>query len=578
MKHNTRATCVLVLGAHRSGTSALTRVLNTQGCALPATLMGPNVGNESGHWESEAISAFNDELMSSAGTSWDDWQPFNDDWYRSPIAERFANRARALVRQEFEDAPLFVLKDPRICRLAKWWLDILASDDVDTSIIMPVRDPSEVAASLLRRDGTYEWTGKLLWLRYVLDAEIATRGRARLFTTYAQLLHDWKAIIQRAADHFDVVFPRRTAMSAAEVDAFLDPRKKVDAEIAGYPRAESDDVGYDASVWVSDTFEIMVRWARGSEDVADHRKLDQIRTRFDQVSLALGPAFSVEANRGAPGEAAQLRRSLEQAHEHLRHVEWLRTSAQEQAQQAHAGIEARNGALQHELDQVNDLLSARTSQAEALQREVEETRTELRALSTHASQAENELREKDAALAQAADGAAILTREIEALKRRVEELDRVIAARDADLAQSITAAEAARMDADAQRALAIDHEATIATQGAKLERAFQTASERDAEADILRSEVKRLKDEVTTRDAALSEAAKQNLARQSDTERLEAEILRLNDEIASRTRALSSAADQHQALAAQFAAYKAEDTTPWKRLWRTLRDKHQPES
>ena len=41
---------VLVLGMHRSGTSALTRVLNLLGCALPEALVGPSEGNELGHF------------------------------------------------------------------------------------------------------------------------------------------------------------------------------------------------------------------------------------------------------------------------------------------------------------------------------------------------------------------------------------------------------------------------------------------------------------------------------------------------------------------------------------------------
>ena len=39
---------LLVLGMHRSGTSALARVLSLRGASLPATLMAPNRGNPSG--------------------------------------------------------------------------------------------------------------------------------------------------------------------------------------------------------------------------------------------------------------------------------------------------------------------------------------------------------------------------------------------------------------------------------------------------------------------------------------------------------------------------------------------------
>src|SRR5206468_3279043 len=104
---------VLVLGMHRSGTSALARVLNLLGCDLPQTLMGPGKSNEAGHWESQAIANFNDRLLESAGTSWDDWQAINPGWLSSLKAVQFREEARGLLEQEFGASHLFVLKDPR---------------------------------------------------------------------------------------------------------------------------------------------------------------------------------------------------------------------------------------------------------------------------------------------------------------------------------------------------------------------------------------------------------------------------------------------------------------------------------
>ena len=80
---------VLVLGMHRSGTSALTRVLNLLGCDLPATLMDSAAFNEAGHWESMAIMGLNDEILQSAGSHWHDWLSFNPGWYSSPKAAEY---------------------------------------------------------------------------------------------------------------------------------------------------------------------------------------------------------------------------------------------------------------------------------------------------------------------------------------------------------------------------------------------------------------------------------------------------------------------------------------------------------
>ena len=47
--------CLLVLGMHRSGTSALTRVLNLLGADLPATLAPPADDNETGFWSRSGL-------------------------------------------------------------------------------------------------------------------------------------------------------------------------------------------------------------------------------------------------------------------------------------------------------------------------------------------------------------------------------------------------------------------------------------------------------------------------------------------------------------------------------------------
>ena len=55
---------VLVLGMHRSGTSALTRVLNLLGLdAGRDVLIGASASNPTGHWEVERLTSFNDRLL-----------------------------------------------------------------------------------------------------------------------------------------------------------------------------------------------------------------------------------------------------------------------------------------------------------------------------------------------------------------------------------------------------------------------------------------------------------------------------------------------------------------------------------
>ncbi|MCF6264536.1 MAG: hypothetical protein L3J24_13250, partial [Xanthomonadales bacterium] len=79
-------TCLLALGMHRSGTSALTRVLGIAGAKLPQNLVGPNTSNEAGHWEPADLVKYHDSLLTELSSSWDDWKSL--DISRLPVKRR----------------------------------------------------------------------------------------------------------------------------------------------------------------------------------------------------------------------------------------------------------------------------------------------------------------------------------------------------------------------------------------------------------------------------------------------------------------------------------------------------------
>src|SRR5438552_705120 len=82
-------------------------------------------------------------------------------------------------RAVFDDEPLAVLKDPRICRFVPFWLDVLGEIGAQPRIVIPVRSPLDVAESLKLRNGFSSSKSLLLWLRHTLDAEAETRKLSR---------------------------------------------------------------------------------------------------------------------------------------------------------------------------------------------------------------------------------------------------------------------------------------------------------------------------------------------------------------------------------------------------------------
>ena len=83
---------ILILGMHRSGTSALTRVLSLCGGTLPQRIIGPNLDNPTGYWEPPEIVDIHNEMLAAAGSSWDDPAEFSLSWLDSAAAQPFISR------------------------------------------------------------------------------------------------------------------------------------------------------------------------------------------------------------------------------------------------------------------------------------------------------------------------------------------------------------------------------------------------------------------------------------------------------------------------------------------------------
>src|SRR5450432_3468844 len=104
--HQPKRQAILILGMHRSGTSALSGAACTLGASAPRTLLPANFANPNGYWESLPLVQAHNELLESAGSSWDDWRRFDSRWYESDEAQRFRGRLQNIVESEYDEKPL----------------------------------------------------------------------------------------------------------------------------------------------------------------------------------------------------------------------------------------------------------------------------------------------------------------------------------------------------------------------------------------------------------------------------------------------------------------------------------------
>lgn len=408
-----RRQALVILGMHRSGTSALTGVLERLGAVGPDTKLPPNEFNVKGYGESRVFMQLHDRLLESAGSRWDDWSRFNPAWQKSAIAARFGAEIRDAVTSEYDGEDFFVVKDPRVCRFAGFWLQTVDAMEIDLKTVLIVRNPLEVARSLTRRDGMSLQAGLLLWLRHVLDAEEASRSRTRVVVSYAGLLQDWRKLVSQFEDRMGVSFPRQSASMELEVDEFL--------ESALRHQVVSDDEVYSSAVvqpWVAETFRILMgATARGELSVVEQARLDTIRTEFNAASKVFAPITLMATN-----EAAQSRRSVDEAK--------ARTDKLEaELAEARQGLEALRAERANASETV-EALKAERSRLQIAELEAVKSRDDVQRLLEAERQAHSKTRsESEAALerlrneAQASE--ASLTAKLEQNKAEVEALEAV---------------------------------------------------------------------------------------------------------------------------------------------------------
>ncbi len=287
---DTDKVAILVLGMHRSGTSTLAGILGKVGCQHPMTPMPGNDWNPKGYFESDVLFHLNDDILTAAGTRWDDWRGLNDGWQTSPRFNEFRDRMRETMRSEYGNASLIYIKDPRMCRLMPIWQEVLEGMGYQVVCAHIHRNPIEVAASLERRNRMEPGVSMLVWLRHVLDAEHASRNLPRLFISYEELLEGWPRFLTRAQTEFGFSWPVLALRAADLVGELVDP---------GLRHHRSETLSFLenplAPEALSKTFRILERWSKDEENRGDRAQLDKIRSLFNRcVPLFSTPLYALD--------------------------------------------------------------------------------------------------------------------------------------------------------------------------------------------------------------------------------------------------------------------------------------------
>jgi hypothetical protein len=487
-----RRQALVVLGMHRSGTSAIARVVALAGAALPATLLPAGPDNPTGFWESASISELNDRVLADLDLSWH--HPFGvvDPRGERPDLGRWVDDARELIRSEFGQHRLMLLKDPRIALIPELWAAALEAEAIDARYVIVVRRPDEVARSIHARNGFSPEQALLGWAAHMVAAEQFTRGRRRVFVHYEHLLGSPQTVLDAIESGLGVKLPRRTRKTGVLIDEFLDAELRHQSYRgslkipAGFAEIEALyqylDAASNDQPKNEDVPGMVGDWLRGIESTAGpiiaraSYDLDRLRAEADAREAALAAALEA-ARTNEAGAAHDLER--------------LRGEAEARV----AALERQNDELGASVDDLRARLAgAMTAQEDAQGR---------------LASAEKQIVEADLLRA----NAAALEAEREVLRSRLDAAAAAEAMLRADAAArraaADTASEAARRELAAAREEA---EAAAEATRRELAAAREEASERHSAAEAAAEAARRELAEAREAAEAAAEAARRELA------------------------------------------------------------------
>jgi hypothetical protein len=348
---------LVVLGMHRSGTSAMTKTLALLGASLPAGLMAPKESdNEAGFWEPWRVAELNNEILNAVDSEWDDVFAYRPKEYLSNVDRFYLGRAVDLLSQEFGGSQLIALKDPRISVLTTFWHRVLREAGYAPHYVIMVRNPLEVAESLRARDLFPREKSLLLWSSYMIAADRDTRDCDRIFVSYDQLLTDWRSVRDRIEKSAGIPFPRNTAAAANDIDRQLDRRLRQHQIGADHLFSRSD---------VTDDVKVLYRIFSAACDGAEVERaaVDAIEAELAKMDSVIGPLLADQRSRalGLSNELVELNNLHEEVCNRATSLsEQLMSERAERQVEADAAVQA----AAHRDCEIADL-SARAIAAEA---------------------------------------------------------------------------------------------------------------------------------------------------------------------------------------------------------------------
>ncbi len=198
---------VCILGMGRSGTSITTRVINLMGVFLGKSedMMPPDKDvNAEGYWEHLKIVRIHDEILNEFNSSWESTKPLPQKWWKLPKIEKYKTKLIEVIKNEFNNQSIWGFKDPRTCVLLPLWKEIFEILYIEPLFVIPIRNPIDVANSLMKRDGLLLNYSLRIWYYHMINILEGTKDYSRIFIKYDDMLENPDSNLTRLADFLSI--------------------------------------------------------------------------------------------------------------------------------------------------------------------------------------------------------------------------------------------------------------------------------------------------------------------------------------------------------------------------------------
>jgi hypothetical protein len=231
---------IVVIGMHRSGTSAVARGLAALGVDLGDDFLNAQPENPTGYWEDRGIVELNERVLKTLGLKWDDCAPIDVGRFSGWRMWRLRRETIRYLQRKFALRPLWGFKDPRTIRLLPFWLQALRQSRVEDAYLLVIRNPASVAASLHARQGMTVAAAQRLWLSYTVPFFDSLEAKPLVVVDYDLLMGDPRGQLTRIARKLELASAaspqvesfvndfldaklRHTVFSANEIDTSTEP-------------------------------------------------------------------------------------------------------------------------------------------------------------------------------------------------------------------------------------------------------------------------------------------------------------------------------------------------------------------